>query len=176
MKELARLFKVITVWLACLGWLLPIHESAAAESVAGGSARSPRVVYDVRLGEDGSFSGRLFDAAGKPLVGQTILLRQAGKVLARTQSGERGGFEFAGVRGGVYQVTINNSAVVCRAWTSQAAPPVAASQLAIVTQPDVVRGQQPISSVLSNPIFLGLIIAAAIAIPVAIHSSQDDAS
>jgi hypothetical protein len=46
----------------------------------------------------------------------------------------------------------------------------------MVSSPQLVRGQQPISAVFSNPLLIGLIIAAAIAIPVAIHNSQDDAS
>jgi hypothetical protein len=134
------------------------------------------MVYDVRLAEDGSFAGRLLDPSGKPLVGETVLLRQADRTLAQARSGDRGEFSFPGVRGGVYQVTIGASAVACRAWTHQAAPPAATSELPIVTHPDVIRGQQPISCLFSNPLFVGLIIAAAIAIPVAIHNSQDDAS
>jgi hypothetical protein len=167
---------MVTVWLACLGWLLPIPEAGAAERAGPGAVRAVSVVYDVRLDEDDSFSGRLLDPSGRPLAGQTVLLRKGGKTLAQSRSGDRGEFSFGGVRAGVYQVTIGASAVACRAWTERAAPPAATSQLAIVTHPDVIRGQQPISCLLSSPLFVGLIIAAAIAIPVAIHNSQDDAS
>lgn len=176
MRKHIRMCRMVTVWLACLGWLLPISEASTAEPARPGGARTVGVVYDVRLGEDNSFRGRLLDPSGKPLADQTVMLRQAGKALAQSRSGDRGEFSFAGVRAGVYQVTIGASAVVCRAWTERAAPPIATDQLAIVTHPDVIRGQQPISSLLSSPLFVGLIITAAIAIPIAIHNSQDDAS
>jgi len=151
-------------------------EAGTAKAADSGAAGAVRMVYDVRLGEDGSFSGQLLDPSGRPLAGQTVLLTQAGKTLAQSRSGDRGEFSFDQVRAGVYQVTIGASAVACRVWTQQAAPPVATSQLAVVTHPDVIRGQQPISALFSNPLFVGLIVAAAIAIPVAIHNSQDDAS
>lgn len=176
MKRLARLFRNVTVWLACLGLLLPVPKAGAAQPAGPGAARAVNVVYDVRLDDDGSLNGRLLDPAGAPLAGQTILLQQAGKTLSQSRSGERGEFSFDAVRAGFYQVTIGASAVACRVWTGYAAPPAATGQLAIVTHPDVIRGQQPISSLLSHPLFVGLIIAAAIAIPVAIHNSQDDAS
>ncbi len=176
MKRLTRLFRIVTVWLACLGWLLPVQQAGTAEQGNPSMVRLASMVYDVRLAEGGSFAGRLLDPAGKPLAGQTVQLRQADRTLAQTRSGDRGEFSFDEVRGGVYQVTIGASAVACRAWTDQAAPPAATGELAIVTHPDVIRGQQPISSLFSNPLFVGLIIAAAIAIPVAIHNSQDDAS
>lgn len=176
MKRLARRFRIVTVCLACLGLLMPVPGAGVAQSANPSADRAVGVVHDVRLGADGSFRGRLVDPSGKPLSGQTVVLRQADKVLAQSQSGERGEFSFDRVRGGVYQVTIGASAVACRVWPQRAAPPSASSQLAIVTHPDIIRGQEPISSILSDPLFVGLIIAAAIAIPVAIHSSQDDAS
>jgi len=109
------------------------------------------------------------------LTHQAIVLHQRGKPVAQTQSNDSGEFAFARVSGGVCQLAAGASTIVCRAWTSEAAPPVASDQVTIVASPHVVRGQQPLS-VLSNPLFVGLIIAAAIAIPVAIHNAQDDAS
>jgi hypothetical protein len=38
----------------------------------------------------------------------------------------------------------------------------------------VERGQRPFSDLLSGPLLIGLLIAAAVAIPIAIHNSQDD--
>ena len=136
MKRLVRRFRIVTVWLACLGWLMPLPGSGTAESANPGAGRA---VYDVRLGEDGSFNGRLLDPTGTPLPGQTILLRQADNILARSRSDDRGEFSFKRVRGGVYQVTIGASAVACRAWTKPAAPPSATGQLAIVTRPEIIR-------------------------------------
>ena len=40
----------------------------------------------------------------------------------------------------------------------------------------IQRGQRPIADFLSGPVLIGLVIAAAIAIPIAIHNSKDSAS
>jgi hypothetical protein len=130
----------------------------------------------VRLDEDGALRGRLSDASGKPLAHHTIVLHQGGKLLAQTRSDDSGEFAFERVVGGVYQLAAGTSTVFCRAWTSKAAPPLAGDQVTMVASSQVVRGQQPFGAVLSKPLLVGLIIAAAIAIPVAICNSQDDAS
>jgi len=46
--------------------------------------------------------------------------------------------------------------------------------LTVVADQQVVRGQQPFSAIFTNTLFIGLVIAAAIAIPIAVHNSQDD--
>jgi hypothetical protein len=38
----------------------------------------------------------------------------------------------------------------------------------------IARGQQPICDLLTNPLVIGLVVAAAIAIPVAIHNADND--
>jgi len=114
--------------------------------------------------------------SGNSLAHHTIVLHQGGKLIAQTRTNDSGAFAFVGVGGGVYQLSTGASTIVCRAWTSKAAPPVADDRVTMVASPQIIRGQQPFAAVFSNPLFVGLIVAAAIAIPVAIHNAQDDAS
>jgi hypothetical protein len=131
-------------------------------------------VADVRLTDEGALSGKLVDPSGQPLGRQMIVLHQAGRALARAETDTKGDFLFSKVRGGVYQMRIDTRAVSCRVWARDVAPPVARDRLLIVTGTPIVRGQQPIGAVFSNPLFVGGVLAAAIAIPVAVHNSQDD--
>jgi len=94
MRKQLRVCRAVTVSLACVAWLLPVHEIAAHGS--------PRVESDVD-----------HDAR-------------------RSSTGNRrcGG--------------------------------------------NLMHGQQPFSAIFTNPLFIGLVIAAAIAIPIAVHNSQSD--
>jgi hypothetical protein len=131
-------------------------------------------VADVRLAADGTLGGKLVDASGQALGRRKIVLQQEGRALARVETDVQGDFTFRTVRSGVYQMAIDDRAVSCRAWASSVAPPAARERLLIVMGTPVVRGQQPIGAVFSNPLFVGGILAAAVAIPVAVHNSQND--
>jgi hypothetical protein len=65
---------------------------------------------------------------------------------------------------------------LCRCWAAGTAPPAAQGEVLLVPIGLVERGQRPIGEILANPILIGLIIAAAIALPIAVHNSKDDAS
>jgi hypothetical protein len=129
------------------------------------------------------------------LAGQTILLSN-GRSVASTTTNDRGEFEFAGVKGGAYSVHTGEQTQTCRVWTSAAAPPSATRGLMIVQGDQAVLGQNrgpfigcgtpvycgtPVGGAglgmreaLRNPLVIGGIVAAAIAIPVAVHNSNDD--
>ena len=53
------------------------------------------------------------------------------------------------------------------------APPAANDRLLLVTESNVTRGQQPINR-LVDPLLLGVIIAGAVAIPIAVRNSNND--
>ena len=174
--RLVRGLKAVTVTLACLGWLLPVQATSAVQpSAAGVSSRA--TVQDVRLGDQGTLAGQLLDASGRPVAEQPVALLQGTKVLAETRTDGAGRFSFPQVRGGVYQLTSGTAWVACRVWTNQAAPPAAQGQVLVVSEGEIVRGQQPISALFTNPLVIGLIIAAAVAIPLAIaHKEKSSGS
>jgi hypothetical protein len=173
MKNSLRAARLVAVWMACLGWLLPAPTSFASNPPANSGA-AKRPVVDVRLATGGTLAGKLVDASGQPLGDRVITLHQAGRELTRVKTDAQGDFVFRMTRGGAYQMTIDDRAVNCRVWAPTVAPPSARDRLLIVTGSPVVRGQQPIGAVFSNPLFVGAVVAAAIAIPVAVHNSQND--
>jgi hypothetical protein len=171
--KLARCLKAVTVTLACLGWLLPVSHAPAAPPPAK-AASGPATFHDVRLSPRGDLAGQLLDAAGRPLAAHPIVLVQGAQVLGRTRTDAAGQFVFAQLRGGVYQITNGTVGVACRTWTHQAAPPAAQDRVQLVADAQVVRGQRPISEIFTNPLVIGLIIAAAIAIPLAVHNANQE--
>jgi hypothetical protein len=175
MRKLVRTFRAVTVSWACVALLLPTGQlSAAGPPRPTGGADNP--VVDLRLSDDGVLHGSLCDAVGRPVADQVVVLRQGSEAVARVTTDGRGEFAFRQLRGGLYQLTASGATLVCRVWTREAAPPTAFDALRLADGTVVVRGQQPLHCLLTNPWVLGAIIAAAIAIPIAVHEAQDDAS
>jgi hypothetical protein len=170
---LVRWFRATAVTLACLGCLWPVGELPAAEQPA---AKPPTAapLQDVCLDATGSLAGQAFDAAGQPASRQPMTLLQGSRVVAQTRSDAAGRFVFPQVRGGVYQISNGTANTACRVWTKAAAPPAAQGQVVLRTEAEVVRGQQPISCLFTNPLVVGLIVAAAVAIPLAVHQSRGE--
>ena len=170
--RLLRCCKSMLVTLACLGILLPVHSAAAAPSSAS-TAPTP-TIHDVRLDAHGALRGQLIDKNGQPCANQSVALGQTSRPLAQTRTDAAGNFAFAPVRSGVYYLTDGRIALACRAWTNHAAPPAAQPRVLLVAGETQARGQQPLSALFTNPLIIGLIIAAAVAIPLAIHKSNQD--
>ncbi|MGE0758375.1 MAG: carboxypeptidase-like regulatory domain-containing protein [Pirellulaceae bacterium] len=169
-----RLLRLGLAWLACAAWLVPAPARAASPRT---SAPPMSVFRDVKLDDAGHMLGTFLDAQGQPIAGQQVVVqRQDGKLLT-THTDGHGRFALGNMTGGLCRVAVADTSVFCRCWTSSVAPPAATPQLLIVSGEDVLRGQRPIGDLLfSGPMLIGLVIAAAIAIPIAIHNSQDDAS
>ncbi len=175
MSNSMRVFRATIVALACLGWLLP-QQAYCAPDAAMKSARVQTPIVDVRTAADGALDGKLVDQSGKAMADQVVVLHHAGKAIMQTKTNQQGDFAFPRVRGGVYQIIIDDAGVACRVWPQDVAPPAAREQLLVVVGAPVVRGQQPIGAAFSSPLFVGAVLAAAIAIPVAVHNAKDDPS
>ena len=148
----------------------PIH----AEDVVPAS-RKRTASLDVELSAEGVLAGELRDRQGRVQPLQDVWLWQKTRRVGRTRSDQRGRFQFRGVRGGVYRVVTGDVAVWCRCWPKATSPPAARAGLLLVTSDISTRGQQPLKEVfVANPFVMGGIIAAAIAIPIAVHNSGDD--
>jgi hypothetical protein len=86
-----------------------------------------------------------------------------------------GRFTISVSQGGTYCLQTSEGISVCRIWTKAAAPPGAARSVLVVNDRLVQRGQRPIRELFtSDPIIVGTLVAAAIAIPIAVHKSRDD--
>lgn len=155
---------------------------AAKLSNAGGSiapakmfaSKSLPMALDVALDRNHSLSGEVRDAQGRLQLDTDVVLWQGNDMLQRTRTDQRGRFQFSKLRGGEYRIATPDTTIACRAWVASLAPPNARKSLLVVANMYSVRGQRPINEVFCfNPFLMGTIVAAAIAIPIAVHDSGD---
>jgi len=164
--------------LATVGMLVPVVPASATEN----ATRSAQPLRDIELGRGGLLVGRLTDANGRPLADVPVEVRSSGKPLAAMLSDAEGVFAVAQLRGGVHEITTAGSNEVCRLWAPGTAPPGALPSIEVVAPGEVVRGQYgppPGNRFIkrakvwaTNPLIVGGVVAAAVAIPVAL--SDDD--
>ncbi len=167
-------WKMVLVLGASLGMLLPAPCLAAPQVPTKGSTPVQQRADDVRLDSAGVLHGVVVNPQAAPVEGVIVALRAAGQkpVLARTDS--HGRFAIAGLRGGVYQLATSRTQKLLRVWPPHAAPPGATPQTTLVWEGEVVRGQLPLESFFASDAFIVAgMVAAMIAIPIAVHNSND---
>ena len=180
----ARLSYRCAVTLSMLGMLTGQFAHAAG---AGTDRRAPGVVpghariSDVGLQEGGTLRGVLLDSAGAPEVAVPVVLSRGGEVVASTKTGRSGEFAFRDVAAGVVELQTPSSQGIYRLWAPRTAPPAAEAGILIVDGQEIVRGQQAgwlqsLGGTLANPWVLALIVAGAIAIPLALDDDNSSAS
>ncbi len=181
MRRARRLEKGLLL-LACLGMIVPVHPLLAA---AAGETTKPELipptatVDDVALPADGVLAGRVLDTADKPQVSVRVTVRHRDQDVATVTTDRMGRFFVRGLDSGVHELAVGESRTFCRVWAPNTAPPVAQRGVTLVVGKRQVRGQSAGNgSWLTNPCTLAgiLMVAAAIAIPVAIHNSKKPAS
>lgn len=159
-------------WFAVVGWLMPAVGATANE--VGLRPETQPIIHDLRLDFQGTMHGRLIDVEGRPVIEETLELIREGETITRAVSDANGRFQFPAVSTGVYQIHWQSSMVVCRVWDEAVAPPIAKNKVVLVDVPPLVRGQRPAREIFRNPLFVGLFVAAAIAIPIAVHQSRTE--
>lgn len=140
-------------------------------------------VTDVSLGTNGVLFGQLVDRQGRQLPIAEIQITNGVRNWTAYTDNE-GNFHVEGLVGSTYQVQAAGQTHIVRAWAPGTAPPQAAQGVLMVYDGAVVAGQHCGSPVcnriagakhpLSNPFIFGGLVAAAIAIPVAIHNHDED--
>lgn len=132
-------------------------------------------VRDVRMSRDGFVRGQVLDANGRPLSVELALSRPGETSPRLSRTDDAGRFAFGDVAPGVVELRIAEEAVAVRVWRTETAPPAAVEEILLVAvDGQLTRGQRPISSLFCcQPVMLGVLLAAAIAIPIAIHDSGD---
>jgi hypothetical protein len=164
-----RRIRLSLVTVSCWWLLVPVHVMAQNGVAAGPQTR----VLDVAIGTQG-LTGRYVNTEGVPIPNHPIQLRQEGRVIATTHTATDGTFCFVAVRGGLYELAAHDAVVLTRVWAAGTAPPQASSHVVLVSQDTLVRGQRPFAEIITNPLVIGSVIAAAIAIPIAVHNSGKD--
>lgn len=143
-------------------------------------------VPNLALTTDDTLQGQLVSQAGIPLRDATVLINN-GQRQWQAKSDAQGRFHFLKLRGGTYRIETAGQVQLVRVWAAGTAPPQASRGLLLTPQTDIIRGQRVPSKNtnqffrvakqrLANPWVVGGIVATAVAIPVAIHNSDDDTS
>jgi len=176
------------VWLAAVGMMIP-PSGINAQQPNLHRKDAPRragvaMLHDTRLVGRGELRGTVTNAQGRALANTEVRVRDLNGKMIVARTNAAGQFAATGLRGGIYQVTAGHASQVIRAWAPGTAPPRARGGLLLVSDPNVVVGQwepgtlgyfiEGMKGTLSNPLVVGGIIAAAVAIPVAIHNADDD--
>jgi len=194
MKSLGTL-KAGAVILASLGILVPTPVLHAATFDAGpphDAEGRTQALVDVALcgaPQRDVLIGLVLDRQGAAQEGVSVALCKNGQRLAESRTDRNGHFRFANVRGGVYQLTAAGGVAAYRVWAPGTAPPSARQQALVVADDTVLRGQcggqcdarcrprcglSGLKYWLAHPLVIAGIVAAAVAIPVAIHNARQD--
>lgn len=174
-----RRMHYVMACLAASGLVWPPHAVCAASPPVARDAQRPAAeVRDVMLGAGGTLRLRIVSRAGQPAAGVTLQLLDPSALELRQPitTGPDGAAHWQGLQGGVALLRLGHQLQTIRLWTAAAAPPAALQELLVVQEEPVVRGQQPFLCLFGQePIMLAVLVAAAIAIPIAVHSSGSDA-
>lgn len=175
---LSLISRQVLVALMITSLLIPGHLIAAEPPVTGPTTAAPMTLAmaDVTLGPNGRLSGQVVDANGLAKANCELTVEQGGEKIAVVSSDKQGRFAAENVRPGVCHVKVNGLVSTVRCWTNNAAPPAAKPEVLVISDPLLERGQRPIGEILTNPLLITLVIAAAVAIPIAVHNSQKSGS
>lgn len=127
-------WKRVALCLACLGILMPQSAVLAdSQPVARG--------VEIELGADGTLTGTVLSAQGRPVANAPVMVQYRGIPVARTRANAHGRFAVAGLRGGVHELLAPGSKTAARLWATGTAPAAAKPAALLVAQNRVVRGQ-----------------------------------
>lgn len=169
-----RFWKTLPLLLACAAWIAPPQLLAGPPVATSLPPGKPQVIRDVALDASGRLHGQLVDPAGKGRSERTVALRRPGEKLRHTTTERDGAFSIGPLQGGVYEISTPSASGVYRLWSYGTAPPSASRSLLLVEHLGLKRGQQPLEQTLfGDPVLTGLVIGAAVAIPIIIHNNND---
>ena len=151
--------------------------SAPVESTAPATSQAPVVptIGDVALAEGNTLWGEVVGTDGKAIDGAMVRIAQSGRSASTVSTSEDGLFAVPNMRPGVYEIGTGTTNGVYRIWSPGTAPPAAVPSVRMVAEQDIVRAQREFGSWLKeNKFIIGGIMAAAIAIPIAVHNNRLD--
>ena len=96
---------------------------------------------DVALNAGGMLKGTILNTAVQPVAGVAVNVLHEDKVVATSMSNEQGEFTVKGLRNGAHVIKVGETQQAVRLWGTDAAPPAAVENIAIVVDEETVRGQ-----------------------------------
>jgi len=171
MKRTAYRWGQLLSIVALIGLITP------PAAVAGEKPVFAPKVLDARLDPDNVLRGTAVTSAGTPHANALVTLAHQNQAVATAETNAEGQFGFRLKQGGVYQLAVGERIIMCRVWPPQQAPPAAKPELLLVADQRLARGQRPLGeAIFSTPVLVGVVIAAAVAIPLAINAADDNPS
>lgn len=168
-------------------WMLAAILVAAPQMTMAAEQTERVSLSNIELTTDGTLQGLLVAADGRPMAGESVRIHaqtDLNSVQQQVTTDRNGRFQVPGLRTGTLVVSVKDNSYACRVWSAGIAPPNAVKTAAFVTGDRVVRGQSSrrfgimdriYSLTTKQKVCLGLIVAAAIAIPIALDD-DDNAS
>jgi hypothetical protein len=133
----------------------------------------PHRICDVELDDARRVHCLLTDVGGVPLSERTVIVVREGRPVATAMTDGRGEFSVGGLSGGVYHLASPGAERIVRVWTRGTAPPTAVDRVQLVASDDLVRGQWDANQWISLDTLTAIaIVAAAFAIPIAVHNAK----
>lgn len=126
-----RLFRTQVVAMVCISLLV-------SQSMVLAADMNRQITTDVALAAHGTVVGQVVDQQGIGIPSAQVVVRQNDRELIGTVADRTGKFAVSGLRSGTYQLAAANGQANVRLWTANAAPPVAKSQVMIVSGSDQV--------------------------------------
>lgn len=157
------LFKCAIVALAIAGVVFPKSQMLAAEQARANAIKvvPSSTIFDVRLGTEGKFQGRVVDHSGTPIEGAKVEVKRGSTVVAQTVTDREGIYSVKNLSTGQYLVRSGSTEGSYRFWSEETAPPSAKSQGLLVMGENGARGQYGVMDM------NGIIVASAVAVALA---------
>lgn len=96
---------------------------------------------DVTLAQQGVLKGTVLNVSAQPVSGVPVHVLHRETVVASATSDEQGQFSVQGLRNGAHVIQVGSVQQPVRFWGQSTAPPASTSQMAIVVDEEIVRGQ-----------------------------------
>ena len=123
-----------------------------------------------------SIKGRLVTPRGTPVGSANVVIQRGSEPVVTVSTDPEGCFAILALEPGAYTLTDGTWVQPIRIWAEGTAPPVAKTEMLVVTQEPIVAGQvSPLRYWMANPNVMLATAAIAIAVPVLIYrpASED---
>lgn len=132
-------------------------------------------MVDSVLGPQGTLHGKVVDSRGAAVAGSPVVLVQEAGPVAETVTDAQGRFAVTNLAPGTYLAAADEGIGAFRVWPEATAPPSARSEVLIVSDGTLVRGQGGLYQWVSENFWLtSALVVTAIAVPVALIATGRD--